>query len=466
MAGLKELTLPDVWEAAVQVIAAFDDCLRVGLGRLGPEQTQALAGLARICTGTPLETPVGEAVAALGRNEFLGRHFAALACARGAIQGAQHDALRRRAADALGRTSPDESDPLVAEPIEDAAGPLAVWQESTREWLMELALAGFQQLEPQTLAPFAATLEQLQGVPNATRLAALLTGFRDELLAALPISAQADLPVYRWSDLWSRAMIATLRAPPALAGRRVDGSLTVLGVDLRHHGSFASAVFYGVLETEEETRFVRITQSTYKVDVLGGDELWRCFGTAAAPLLQALSQRKLLKLTGTTLLPSDDLLWDGKAALGGAVAIFDTAARFTPGGDDVPVFPATSAADRHPLQLAEPVWLEGYSIENGDGLRLRFEDDAMLPVAMHRMSGTSELRDEQIAASNAMFGLLRFDGGTWGVQPLSVRAAGKKGKWVEHFTGSSAYESLTKKRKDDTLAQLHERAGRLLRKKA
>src|SRR5205823_2905039 len=144
------------------------------------------------------------------RNEFVEQHFVALAAARTAIQGAQHDALRQQAAAALGRTITNDTLEAPAVAVGELPGPIKVWQESTRHWLMELALAGFKQLEYQTLAPFSATLEQLQGEPSMSRLAALLTGFLHELLDSMPVAALPSVPAYRWVDLWARAMINSL----------------------------------------------------------------------------------------------------------------------------------------------------------------------------------------------------------------------------------------------------------------
>jgi hypothetical protein len=127
--GLKELlTVPEGVRRAAAVIAGLDRCFVVGFGRLGPEQAQALQALGRICAGTPLKDVVGAAVEALARNEFVERNFAALAAARAALQGAQYDALREQAAEALGRTPPDGA---AAEPsAADVPDALKVWQGS------------------------------------------------------------------------------------------------------------------------------------------------------------------------------------------------------------------------------------------------------------------------------------------------------------------------------------------------
>jgi hypothetical protein len=463
--GLHDLqTVHEDVRHAADVIAGLDRCFLVGFGRLGPEQVGALQALRRVCSGTPLERPVGTAVEALGRNEFVEPHFVALAAARAAIQGAQYDALRAQAARALGRPDEDGSadGEAVGEPGE-VPGPVKVWQESTRHWLMELALAGFKQLEPQTLAPFAATLDQLQGEPLVTRLAALLTGFRQELLEAMPVAALPSVPVYRWVDLWTRAMVGSLRPPPALTGRKVSGTLRVLGVDLRHHGSFASFDAYALLGQDGQTRVVRLTLSSYKVDAVQGAEMWSCFRTDTEPLLRAISEHVALDVRDLTLLPTGDLLWDGTAKVGKRFPFLDAAKQWLlPGASPGATPPAVSAADRHPVQIAEPVYLEGYQVAGGEAPELNC-GGAVLRVATERLSSASELQPEHVKQSTALLGLLRFDGGGWAVQPLAVRRALLVAP--EAFTGSEAYE-FVRKGKGGTLATLQERASRLLRKKS
>jgi hypothetical protein len=464
--GLHELqTVPEDVRHAGEVIAGLDRCFLVGFGRLGPDQVEALQALRRVCSGTPLERRVNTAVEALGRNEFVEPHFVALAAARAAIQGAQYDALRAQAARALGRTADDGSadGPPAGGPGE-VPGPVKVWQESTRHWLMELALAGFKQLEHQTLAPFAATLEQIQGEPQLTRLAALLSGFQEELLQAMPVAALPSVPVYRWADLWTRAMVGSLRPPPALAGRKVSGTLRVLGVDLRHHSSFASFDAYALLGHVGPTRVVRLTLSSYKVDAVQGAEMWSCFHVDTEPLLRAISEHLALDVRDLTLLPTGDLLWDGTAKVGKPFPFLDEAARcLAPGVAPAAALPVVEPADRHPVQLAVPVYLDGYNVQDGDEPLLSWDDGTRLPVALRRLSSASELQPEQVAASTALLGLLRFDGGAWAVQPLAVRLGGKKGG--AEFTGSGAYE-FVRKGKGETLAVLQERASRLLRKKS
>jgi len=80
-------TIPESVNQAAAVIAGLDRCLLMGFGRLGPEQYAALHSLERVCSGTPLAGPVQNAVAAMGRSEFVDRHFAVLAAARAALQG-------------------------------------------------------------------------------------------------------------------------------------------------------------------------------------------------------------------------------------------------------------------------------------------------------------------------------------------------------------------------------------------
>jgi len=109
----------------------------------------------------------------------------------------------------------------------------AAWLNSTQQWLMELALTGFQYLHEGTIEPFIATLEPIQGDPELMELAALLTGFVNELLAHIPANRQASLPMFRWADLWSSAIIRTRHLPGEPTFRRVSGTLAPLGLDVQ-----------------------------------------------------------------------------------------------------------------------------------------------------------------------------------------------------------------------------------------
>jgi hypothetical protein len=457
------LTVPENVQHAAAALAALDRCFLVGFGRLGPEQHDALRALERVCAGTPLGAPVQAAVAALGRSEFVDRHFVALAAARAAVQAAQHDALRAQAAAALGRPAVPATNGEAPPPAADAAGPLENWLGSARHWLTELALAGFRQLEAQTLSPFFATLEHLQGEPAALRLAALLTGFLNELLEALPVAALPAIPVYRWADLWTRAMLASVRLPTPASGRKVRGNLTFLGADLRQHGYFVSADLYALLEPAgEPARTARVTFSAYKVNVLCGPDVWCCLPAAAEAPLRGLSQHLPFKVDGMTLLPGGDLLWDGKAEAGREAPFLELARqRLAPGAAEAPLPSVAAPLDRHPVQIAEPIFLGPYKVVNGETTRLDLGDGVGLPVALARLGG-SELKPEHVAASTSMLGLLRFDGGRWEVQPLAVVLAGKKAEVV--FTGSGAAQA--RKSPSKTLSILKERASRLLRQKS
>src|SRR5439155_2050615 len=131
--------------------------------------------------------------------------------------------------------------------------------------------------------------------------------------------------------------------------------------------SFVSVVVYAVLEEENAIpRVVQVTLSSYKVDALRGEEVWRCLGQPTHLLLQALSQHLALRIQGQTLLPTGDLLWDGEAKKGSAFPVMEWAASWlSVGATQEPVFPGLLAADRHPIQLRVPVFLAEISIEAG-----------------------------------------------------------------------------------------------------
>src|SRR5262249_23038305 len=176
-------------------------------------------------------------------------------------------------------------------------------------------------------------------------------------------------------------------------------------------------------------------------------------------LLKAVANQQALAVEDATLLPTGDLLLGDKAKAKGARPLLDTAKKALAAGAAVPL-PGVAALDRHPVQIAEPAFLEGYQA-NKEGTSLDLGDGASLRVATERISGISELQSGHLAGSSALFGLLRFDGGAWAVQPLAV--AGPK---ATAFTGSGAAEPPKSGKKKPTLVILKERASRLLRKKS
>lgn len=428
-------------EHVAQLIARLDRCFVLGFARLGDEQLDALESLSRTFTGTPLGGALEEAFSAIESGAFSEQQFVVLAAARAALQGAQHDALVAQAEAALGRSA-TASEPSAGEPVE-LPGPVSVWCESARQWLVEIALSGFMQLESATLRPFAATLEQLQGAPEAVRQAALLTGLLNELDASLPVASLDVVPTYRWVDLWSRAMLACVKPPPVPSSEPVSGTLEVLGVDLRHHASFASIVAWCVLNEE---RVVTVSLSAYKVDVIVGSEIWDVFPEGGA-LFKALSRGKTLNIKDMELRSTGELIWDADAVSedGKSSALGQAERLFAPDASGLTGLKLLGF-DRHPVQVAVPVFLSDYKVKDG-------VIDGELAVAASRMCSSSELDMKSVEKSSALFGLLRFDGDAWSVQPLRVQA-GKS----EVYTGSSAAQS-----KSASLKTLQGFANKLLR---
>ena len=430
------------------VIAQLDNCFRSGF--VGGQQQAALAMLARIFAGTPLASRLAESVAALGRGEFQEAHFVSLAAARAALQGAQYDTLRGHARAALGRAFDQDGIAQVAPPA-----PLPLL-DSARHWLMELAISGFARLEAGALLPFLTTLAQLREQPGLLHVSALLTGFAGELLAALPIAQPDQVPLLRWCDLWSAAMLGAAGAAAPPLARAVTGTLYPLGVELREHPQMLSVVFYGVLVADGAAEFVRQTWSRFKVAAICGDESWLLFPDAA-PLLESLVQGKALDVQNARLLPTGDLIWDGSAARPGKkYKLLEIAARyFAPQAAEEAIVRPLPPLERHPVQIAEPVALAGCTLL---GERIRTSDGAEIALDMRRSSG-AELTPEALAEASALFGLLRYDAGEWALQPLAAGAPGAKAI----FAGQNGAKLFKKPPKSSAVAILEERAGRLLR---
>ena len=452
--------LPSGTGETVDLIASFDECFVAGFANLDSRHQETLASLQRVFTGTPLGQPFSDSRAALERNEFIEGHFTVLAAVRAALQGSVFDSLQQQVREVLGR-SPDSN--IVPENIPPIPPDnLRVWLESIRHWLMEISLVGWARLEATSLTPFMTTLEEIQAEPLLVRQAALLTGFFNELMSRVPISDRSSIPTYRWADLWMRGTIGAMRPSVGDRPQVVSGTLELLGLDLRHHANLVSFTASGLLTVEDKIQWVRATLSAYKVDAIAASEIWLLFPDAMS-LLEAFAQNKALLVNDLSLLPTGDLLWNGKAELGSKFNLMKKAEEFfAPDAAKDCKFSDLYPVDRHPVQLAEPIFLKDYTVTEAAGkLKLNWGENGELAVATERISPFAEVTKEAIASSSQLFGLLRFDAGKWGVQPLAA-TQGKK----TIFTGQTAAKLLQKPSSKSTVATLQERASYLLRKKS
>ena len=153
------------------------------------------------------------------------------------------------------------------------------------------------------------------------------------------------------------------------------------------------------------------------------------------------------------MLPSGDLLWEtDKAKPGKKFKLLDLALEHCGVGKPLKVTPVLPL-HRHPVQLAEPIALTDFRVEN-DCLHLKAGTVLALDS---RCSGLSSLSLEGVTA---LIGLLRYDAGEWSVQVLT--AGNPIGKF--EFIGQAGAELLKKPPKTSSVSVLQERASRLLRK--
>ncbi|HYF63101.1 MAG TPA: hypothetical protein VD886_09840 [Herpetosiphonaceae bacterium] len=442
---------PGIIESA-QLINDLDQSLLAGFANLNHAHEEALGRLGRIYGDTPFGRRLAASLDELVNGVFQPAAFVALAAGRAALQGAQYDRLAAHIRQELGR--PAAPDQAGAPAMLQNPPPLLA---SARHWLMDLAVAGFGRLDPAMIGAFASTLGQLQADPAFLRTAAALAGWMPELLLQ-----PEPVPLFRWCDVWSRAMLTTLSVSAAPAVRSVDGTLYPLGLDWRQHAAMVSLVAYGVLEAGGSAELVTITRSAYKVAAIQQDQLWLLF-PEIAPLLESLGAAKALRLRAMPLAPGGHLLWDERAAeIVGAFKPMDLAeSYFAPGAARPINRSATPAEQRHPVHLAEPIALAGYRLaQDGDGWTVRAGEHAFA-LDLRHAAGT-EITAEAVGAAERLFGLLRFDAGAWHLRPLYLSP--KKGKAV--FIGAESGKILAKAPKGHAVGILKERASRLLREKA
>jgi hypothetical protein len=456
-ANLVALTEPDHpgVASALDLVTGVDDALAHGFARLGEQRLAALQALAAVMTVTPLGERVGEAVEKVAAGSIADEHLLALAGARAALLGAVHDCLLARFDTAAGRRRETWAGPATR----SGQAPENLFAGS-RSWLRELAIAGWRGVDNDLVSAVAQTVQGLLAQPAQRRLAVLLDGLAGELRAASPIATMNRLPTRRWADLWARALLLS-RPAAGTEPAPVGGRLLILGVDVHEHATAVQVQVHGVLESGDTARLVRASVVAAKVDTIVGPSIWKLLHRHPV-LLHALANHTGVTIADMPLLPSGDLIWDdARAKPDGEADPFTTARLLLPTASA----PAVPPLHRHPVAIAEPVLLEGYTVADGPTLRL---GGGEIAVAVERLTSCGPVTPELIKASTACIGLLRWDAGRWTVQPVAVQAVVKRatiafhaGDWALGPTDPKVIKAEAKA--GDAVGVLRERAGRLLR---
>jgi len=455
-------------EQTLALVTDFDDILIHGFARLTEEHTATLNALAAAVAATPLGERVGEVVAKLSTGSPDSEQLALLAGTRAALLGAVHDALLSHLDTILNRSraAHDES---AASPSPDPEAENLL--TGCRSWLHELAITGWRGVDHELVASASQLIGPLLANPKLRRMAVLIDGFAAELSACCPIRTADHIPVRRWADLWTRAMLLSYTggwsADDSAGLDTVSGRLLILGADVHEHGTAMQVQVHGVLEpTDDSTpRLVRTSVAVAKVDTIIGPAMWDLL-QAYPVLMTALAERRSIHITDLPALPSGDLVWNEERAKVGAPADPFTTARIQLASA---LAPAVPALDRHPVQIAEPVLMEGYKVKRGEDLSV-IVDGVSLPIAVDRLPSCGPLTPQLVDASSACIGLLRWDSGQWALQPLAVQSNKSKktqvavhnGDWAKGPTDPKVAKAQT--RNGDAIAVLRERAGRLLRR--
>ncbi|MEV5925916.1 hypothetical protein ACPCSG_00765 [Streptomyces cellulosae] len=450
-------------DEALAAVDGFDGVLVGGLLRPQPAQAVGLAGLADAVAGSPLAGRVAEAAEKAAAGAADEDHYMALAAARTALLGSVHDALVARVEEVVGR-------PRAEDPAAEAAGvehPVNLLV-AARGWLCDLARTGWQGIDHELVAGAAPVVTAMLPEPGLRRLATLLDGFAAELAASCPGATLERIPVRRWADLWSRAMLLTLPgADRTTAVGEATGRLLPLGVDLHEHATAVQAQVHAVFEPADggPPRLVRASVSAPKPDTVVGAGLWQLLRPHMS-LLAAVSEGRAMELDTMPVTAEGDLLWDdARATLGEPAEPFTTARVALPTAAAAPVMPV----DRHPARIAVPILLEGYAVEDeGEEVAFRVAGER-LAVAAGRVPAAGPLTAEAVASSSACLGLLRWDAGEFLLQPLAVERTVRKKAVAVHagaWAGGTADKAGVRAEKaaTDAVTVLRERAGRLLRK--
>jgi hypothetical protein len=444
------IALPEPIALTDDLIVRLDQCWLAGFAQLSAENKQTLITLPQIFAETPLASALSTAIDNLFQGVYQPQHFLTLAAARAALQGAQYAHLRQSVTTLLKRPNTDSSVLQVTGTI-----PPEPLVNATAHWLMDIALQGYGRLDARTLSAFDSTLSQIQALPERLPLALMVNAIIDELAGAVPVSNPQNAPLFRWMDLWSRAMLMTM-PQPAPSPQPTSGTLYLMGAEHHNQNRLYSLSFYGILENPDGATWVKTTFSTYKVNAIKPDELWALL-PQAKPLYEAFRTGKALTLTQIPLLPTGDLLWDETCATETQPYAFaEIASRYlAPDAPETLHIIPPLPGKQHPIHLAEPVLLAKYTLTDD------LIQSGEFQMRLHLPENHKEL--PKLPRHDTLVGLIRYDNQGFYIQPLAVAQGKKAPAFATIRNSAKLFEAPAK---NSAIMLLRERASRLLREKS
>ncbi|MBN2229974.1 MAG: hypothetical protein JW779_10350 [Candidatus Thorarchaeota archaeon] len=457
--------LPDLPGEIADIDRLLDDldhCLLVGFSHLTDTETAIFESLQSALDGTPLSTLISGIIDSYNQNILDESFFEKLSIIRSSLQTVKYEALKDHLTKCLGRKR--RATDFAPSP---SPGNEHAILDAVRSFLKDLAIAGFERINRDILEPFDTTLDKMLDQAELYPIAALLTGFYNELINALPINSRESVPLIRWCDLWSRVFLKLIHPRIPAEASLVDGEFFPLGSEYLHHRNLVAIRFHGLLETAKEKQLVQITFSSLKVDIVNLQSSQHLIPQLSV-FLQALSGSSRILLRNYNLYPTGDLEQTPASACSAGKS-FDRIGMlsqyFCIGSSDESItinqphpFHCHPAVLAEPVLIGSPVWTmekEEYLIEiKGTSIPIRFKH--VMPEF-----GTAIKSTGGLVSIESIFGILKFDSAHWFIQPLLVVSSLSN----SYFAGSSMLGSQNPPKDANQIAILKERASRLLRGK-
>jgi len=441
--------------SAFTQLRLLDDCFLTGFTRLTDSQKESLKSFSAIFADTPFQQPLAEAVDGLIQGNFQLDYFKTIAASRQSLQGSVYDSLISSAENAQGGTW------LAPEELPQNTDPAPIL-DSCIEWLKELAINGFESLEYEQIQPFSQTLDNLVKMPEFYRQSSLLTGFINELSLSIPVSSMDSVPLRRWCDLWSKAVINSVCQIENNSEKTISGELFIIGSEVYQHSNCVMLKCHGIVKNNSEQRFVNFSITSFKVDTIVSFENWKLFENYPV-LLRALTNNQSLTINEMPIVSDLNILWnDSKATAGSQYDLLETAKNelLNTSFYKVPSF------DRHYIHVNIPFYSDNYKATIKDDICTLSIDGVEIEVDTDRISSMSVIAPKHIKASKECFGFMRFDNGKWFIQILAIKTIIKKKELVLHNASGCQIipaELGIKHKKVDSYKILKERSSRLLR---
>lgn len=402
--------LSEELDEILKIINCMSDLFFSGFSKLINKDKEILDKVIEGFSQSPIREVVQKGLQNLKKSVFNEDDFTALTIAVLTLQGSFHDALYENVENLIGIKVNELIDSENKIDFNDYEKDTIVILSNIRNWLISIAIGGFNDLTSDSLESFEQVLDTIETIPDLKRLSVLLRGMTSEFLDVLStdVDDKSKLQL-RWMDLWVRAYVLTLKKRVSINSRPISGKLRLISIQNYIHRHFMTIIFNGILENKKEKIYVEIELSKYLADLVPIQEFWTLFNQDYQEFFDALNKSIVIDIIKGELRDNSILnIEEYKLSVDTFNLLEYLKSAFKNNSlKSMKIQPI----DRHTVHFKIPILVDRKNVK-----------EKILEIGEHKIPlkyyNQLSIKKQQIQLEDKLFGEIRFDNG-WYCKPLT-----------------------------------------------